>query len=375
MKAMQSVLAALDELFRGKIPPKIPEAELTAEDREIVSRVNRLIDFMEEIHGFVLPLAQGQLKERAPLTKNFLASPFKELHSRLTHLTWQAEQVAKGDYSQRVDFMGDFSRAFNAMVEALDLKDKALAKTIADLRTSEQELAKRALELEQANKELESFSYSVSHDLREPLRAIDGFSRMLVKELQDTLPERARHKLDVIRNKTMKMNQLIDEVLAFSRLGRQALTMNLLDMERLAAEVWDELQSSHTTGPTAVKILPLPAGCGDKGLIRQVFVNLLANARKYTRNASPALIEVGGYEAAQESVYYVKDNGVGFDMRYYERLFKIFQRLHSEEDYEGTGVGLCIAKRIIERHGGRIWAEGKVNEGATFYFTLPKGSL
>jgi len=230
----------------------------------------------------------------------------------------------------------------------------------------------RTAQLEEANRELESFSYSVSHDLRAPLRAIDGFSLMLLRDLKDELDEEAKRKLNVIRSSTAKMGQLIDDVLAFSRIGQQAMTMSDVDMHSLAADAWKDLAATEAGMNVAMKILPLPAGYGDGKYLRQVFVNLLSNAAKFTRQRSRAKIEVGGREDETENVYYVRDNGIGFDMKFYDRLFGIFQRLHRDEEYEGTGVGLSIVKRIVENHGGSVWAEGKVDEGAVFYFSLPR---
>ncbi len=242
---------------------------------------------------------------------------------------------------------------------------------ITPLRQVETALKKQALQLEQANKELESFSYSISHDLREPLRAIHGFSRMLLKDWQDKDDEAIRHKIAVIQTKAEQMGQLIENVLTFSRLGRQSLTLNSLDLEKLATEVWNELREHSPQRNVIIEISAMTPCRGDYNMIRQVLANLLSNALKFTKDKETATIEVGGYAIAEEHVYYVKDNGVGFDMRFADKLFKIFQRLHSQEEYEGIGVGLSFVKRIIERHGGRIWAEGKINKGATFYFTLP----
>ena len=230
----------------------------------------------------------------------------------------------------------------------------------------------RTAQLEEANRELESFSYSVSHDLRAPLRAIDGFSLMLLRDLKDELDEEAKRKLNVIRSSTAKMGQLIDDVLAFSRIGQQAMTMSDVDMHSLAADAWKDLAATEAGMNVAMKILPLPAGYGDGKYLRQVFVNLLSNAAKFTRQRSRAKIEVGGREDETENVYYVRDNGIGFDMKFYDRLFGIFQRLHRDDEYEGTGVGLSIVKRIVENHGGSVWAEGEVDEGAVFYFSLPR---
>ena len=220
------------------------------------------------------------------------------------------------------------------------------------------------------NKELESFSYSVSHDLRAPLRAIDGYTRMILRDQREKLNDDAKRKFDLIRSNTQIMGKLIDDLLSFSRLGRLELNMSKLDMESLVNDVWMELQIINPDRKIDFKIKDIPPGWGDRTLIKQVYSNLLSNAVKYTKFKDKAYMETGGYTEGNENIYYIKDNGVGFDMEYYDKLFGVFQRLHSADDYEGTGVGLAIVQRIIHRHGGRVWAEGKVEEGATFYFTL-----
>ena len=223
---------------------------------------------------------------------------------------------------------------------------------------------------EERTAELEAFSYSVSHDLRAPLRAIDGFSRILLEEYGDKLDPEANRLLDVIRSNTSNMGRLIDDLLAFSRLGRQEMNPTTIDVRELAAAVMDELKSANTNPDVQEHIAELPPVRGDRAMIRQVFVNLLSNALKFTSTRDAAVIEIGHMVANGEDVYYVKDNGVGFEMQYADKLFGVFQRLHTPDEFEGTGVGLAIVHRIIQRHGGRVWAEGKVNEGATFFFTL-----
>jgi len=242
---------------------------------------------------------------------------------------------------------------------------------ISNLKKAEISLKERTRQLEDANKELESFSYSVSHDLRAPLRAIDGYSRMILREQGDKFDENTKNRFNVIRDNVKLMNQLIDDLLAFSRLGRNAVSISRLNMKDLTKDVWGELKTINPDSPVSLKINPLPPAMGDRSLMRQVLVNLLSNALKFSRIRKSPLIEIGGHSAEGENVYYVRDNGVGFDMQYHDKLFGVFQRLHSAGDYEGTGVGLAIVQRIILRHGGRIWAEGVVDKGATFYFTLP----
>ena len=235
----------------------------------------------------------------------------------------------------------------------------------------EAEMEEKSRQLETANKELESFSYSVSHDLRAPLRAIDGYSRMILRRKADEFDAETRRQFDVIRDNVSNMGKLIDDLLAFSRLGRQDVAKADMDMGELIGEVWQELVAIHPDREMTLKAGQTPTACGDRPLIRQVYGNLLGNAVKFTQGRNPAVIEVGSCVQDNETVYYVRDNGIGFDMKFYDKLFGVFQRLHSDQEYEGTGIGLALVQRIVNRHGGRIWAEGKVDKGATFYFTLP----
>jgi two-component system cell cycle sensor histidine kinase/response regulator CckA len=237
----------------------------------------------------------------------------------------------------------------------------------------EQRVKERTAQLEGANKELESFAYSVSHDLRAPLRAIHGFARMLQGEHAARLDSEGQRFLQVIQENTLQMDRLINDLLAFSRLGRQDLKRSRLNMDNLVKSALTELQETYPGRTVQWNLHPLPWAEGDKALLRQVWVNLLANALKFTRPRQVAVIEVGSRTEGEEDVYYVKDNGVGFDMQYAHKLFGVFQRLHKEKDFEGTGVGLALVHRIVHRHGGRVWAAGKVKEGATFYFSLPRG--
>jgi signal transduction histidine kinase len=236
----------------------------------------------------------------------------------------------------------------------------------------EQRIRERTTELEFANRELESFSYSVSHDLKAPIRAIQGFSRMLVGEHAAQLNTEGVRLLNVITSNTKFMAALIDDLLALSRLGRQEIRKASINLTAMARQIFEQLQSQEPERDLQFIIKDLPPSHGDPSLIKQVMVNLLTNAAKYTKPKKTAVIEVGGKDEEKENIYYVQDNGIGFDERYADKLFGVFQRLHSSEEYEGTGVGLAIVERIIERHGGRVWAAGKVDEGATFYFTLPK---
>jgi two-component system sensor kinase len=221
---------------------------------------------------------------------------------------------------------------------------------------------------------LEAFSYSVSHDLRAPLRIVDGFSRIVLEDYAELLPEKGVRALGIIRDGAAQMGQLIDDLLRFSRLGRQALRPRLVKPAAIVADVRDELRGETEGREIDWIVGELPPCWADQALVKQVFANLLSNALKYTRGRTPARIEIGAEpreRGSNEQVYFVKDNGVGFDMAYAAKLFGVFQRLHRAEEYEGTGVGLALVQRIIHRHGGRIWAEGAVERGAAFWFSLP----
>jgi len=243
---------------------------------------------------------------------------------------------------------------------------------ITDRKRFERELQQKNHELEAANQELEAFSYSVSHDLRAPIRAMVGFAQMLMRENSDQLSPEAQHALQRIRKNAVQMGELIDGLLNFSSLSRQSLSKTKIELMPLAQAVWEELRPEWEGRAVEITFAELPAVRGDTVLLRQVLANLLSNAVKYTRDRAPAVINVGCLPESPV-VYFVQDNGAGFDMQYAEKLFRVFQRLHSVEDFEGTGVGLAIVKRIIERHGGRIWAEAREGQGATFYFTLEGG--
>jgi PAS domain S-box-containing protein len=257
-----------------------------------------------------------------------------------------------------------------ADMRLLDLLARQVADLIERMQVNEA-LNNRTKQLEAANRELESFSYSVSHDLQAPLRAIDGFTRMILRKHAERFDEDALAKFNVIRDNAQMMGRLIDDLLAFSRLDKAPLSVARLEMDVMIREVWEEIEAANPDRRLTLKISTMPPGRGDRGLIRQVLVNLLSNAVKFTRGRPEALIEADGYLKDGESVYRIRDNGVGFDMLYHDKMFGVFQRLHSSAEFEGTGVGLAIVQRIIHRHGGRIWAEGRVNEGATFYMTLP----
>jgi light-regulated signal transduction histidine kinase (bacteriophytochrome) len=236
----------------------------------------------------------------------------------------------------------------------------------------EQRVFERTAQLEDANKELEAFSYSVSHDLRAPLRHISGYIDLLTKLFPDSFPGKGKHYFNCISDSVYQMGVLIDELLDFSRTGRKELQQIGLDTYDIIQEALEMLKSEINGHNIKWKIAEMPDVFGDPALLRLVWFNLLSNAVKFTRTSKNARIEIGVREENKEFVFFVRDNGVGFDMKYAKKLYGVFQRLHSSEEFEGTGIGLANVRRTISRHGGRTWAEAEPDKGATFYFSLPK---
>jgi PAS domain S-box-containing protein len=274
--------------------------------------------------------------------------------------------ACKSVFGRDGKFMG--RRVSNRDITERKQAEAALSRFNADL---EQRVAQRTAELETAIYDLENFNYSASHDLRIPLRAVDGYAWLVLNEHSQQLDAEGKRLLNVVRDNTRKMSQLIDDMQTFSRTGRRAVTSAEIDMVELVREVMEELKPATAGRVIKLEIGSLPGVRSDRSLLRWVMLNLLANAIKFTRPKETALIEVGTKAGDRETVFYVKDNGVGFDMKYADMLFGVFRRLHGVEEFEGAGIGLAIVKRIMTKLGGRVWAEGKVGEGATLYFTLP----
>lgn len=311
----------------------------------------------------------------------------------------EVAEVAKGvverqDYSPRVtprtdDEVGVLVVAFNEMLNQIQQREAELQEAnialqaeirehrvardeVAALNQSlERRVAERTAELETLNKELESFSYSVSHDLRAPLRSIDGFTAILQKNLADQLDEQGKGYMTRVRAATQRMGHLIDDLLSLSRTARSGMVRREIDLSHLAESILHDLQEG---APERIVKTTVASGMvvhADTELMRAVLENLLGNAWKFTAKKADARIDVGVKQEAGDTVYFVQDNGAGFDMKYVEKLFGAFQRLHATTDFEGTGVGLANVQRIIHRHGGKVWCEGEVDRGATFYFTIP----
>jgi len=390
--------------------PKLPEADGSIVNSAELQLFKRVVD-NNEILGTVYLRADSELSARL---KDYLgilaaASGLSLLLAFVMSVWLQAaltkpilavtevarEVIDRRDFSLRVrkstdDEIGVLVEAFNGMLaevgrraEALEDANRALEREIAARQHKDDELrelnadlerrvASRTKELEAANKDLEGFSYSVSHDLRAPLRGIMGFADAVMEDHAAELSDEAKRRLGIVKSEARRMGDLIDDLLAFSRLGRQALQMTSLDMTRLAQTAFEGLRAQHDGEGVDLQLGPLPGARGDRVLLGQVWMNLLSNALKYSSKRDKPRIDVSAITDEKEHVYFVRDNGAGFDPRYQSKLFGVFQRLHDSTDFPGTGVGLALVQRIVVRHGGRVWAEGRPNEGATFYFTLPK---
>jgi two-component system, sensor histidine kinase and response regulator len=269
-----------------------------------------------------------------------------------------------------------------ALVRKLEEKNDELQRTLQQLQTANEEVVtlnrdlesrveRRTAELQALNRELESFSYSVSHDLRAPLRAIGGYANILLRDHAAVIPPEAADLMQRISDNARRMDQLINDLLEFSRLGRKELSLQRVNLMHVVRECFDDLRQEQEGRKVTITVGDMPACHGDLILLKQALTNLISNALKYSAKREHARIEVGGEIRKGEYLGYVRDNGVGFDMRYADKLFEVFQRLHGRSEFEGTGVGLAIVKRVFERHGGRVWAEAATDQGATFYFSLP----
>ncbi len=267
------------------------------------------------------------------------------------------------------DELGLLTDAFNLMLTQIEEQNREI---VSFNQRLEQKVIERTSEMESANKELEAFSYSISHDLRAPLRSIHGYINIFQNEYGNKVDDEGKKLIETVMRNSKKMSQLIDDLLAFSHLGRKGLSKAKLDMYELVQSVQQELISQDKTPTLTVRLQPLKPAVGDLSMFRQVWTNLLSNAIKYSRKKEAPEIEIGYYDHEGKGYYYIKDNGAGFDMAHIDKLFGVFQRLHKENDFEGTGVGLALVRRIIEKHGGMIGAEAKVSEGAKFYFTIPQ---
>lgn len=361
----QSILASYQLFTSSKRLNDLTSARLTTTHRRTMA--------------LAVTLAVGALV----VTLLNLALVRRLIQSRVARLEAGIQHLAAGDLSHRIamqgaDELADLGHAFDAMAHRLQEATRRMEEEVDERRKAEAQvmhlnaqLGDQLVLVNASNRELESFSYSVSHDLRAPLRHIAGFSDMLQEHLGGNLDGEGRRYLDVILQSSQKMGQLIDDLLSYSRLGRTKLAMSEVDLNPLAKEVIELLSEEAKDREVVWVVQPLPQVVGDAQMLRLVLQNLVANALKFTRGRSPARIEIGTEAVEGEVRCFVRDNGVGFDMKYAEKLYTVFQRLHQASQFEGTGIGLANVRRTIERHGGRVWAEGKRDAGATFWFTLP----
>jgi signal transduction histidine kinase len=297
---------------------------------------------VDELQGHIVRLGSGDLSTPTPVPQNIKNSV----------LAWLLETQAN--------------------LVRIDVERKHAEAAVRQLNAElEQRVVQRTLQLEAANKELEEFSYSMSHDMRTPLRALDGFSKILLEEHGSNLDDEGKRLLKVLRDNAQRMGRLVDDILRYLSMGRRKIEFSTIDVAKLALEVGNELQATMPARRLRLEIAAIPPVWGDRAMIREVLQNLLSNAVKFAQTEGEVLIELGGMAEEEENVYSVKDYGVGFDMRFSDKLFRVFERVHPTGQYNGSGVGLAIVKRIITRHKGRVWAEGKLNEGATIYFALP----
>lgn len=323
-------------------------------------------------------LAITDLTRRVRETRDFSLRASRTTEDEVGYLAEGFNDML-AEIGQREKVMEEANRSLAQEVDERLAAEGAVRAAELELQRLNSELehrvVQRTAELQAANKEMETFSYSVSHDLRAPVRAIAGFSRMLAEDHGAQLGQEGMRKLDIVQAEAKRMGALIDDLLAFSRLGRKTLDHAALDMGAIVRSLVERAQAERAAEPAEVRIGTLPTARGDRSLIEQVWANLISNAFKYSGKRDKPVIEVAAISEERDFVYFVRDNGAGFDPRYKAKLFGVFQRLHDGSEFPGTGVGLALVQRIVLRHGGRVWADGEPDRGATFYFTLPKESV
>jgi len=358
--------------------------------RLLIENIKDYAIFMIDPNGYVINWNKGAQKIKGYTAAEIIGKHFSTFYTDedikagkpMHHLK---EALKRGSYEDEYWRVRKDGTKFWADVILSPLYDEKnqlhgfskITRDITERKEAEQkvlelnmELEKNVRQLEALNSELEAFTYSVSHDLRAPLRAIHGYTKIIEQEYASKLDSEAKHLMNLVMANAKKMGKLIEDLLALSHLGKKELIKKQVDMTELARTALEELKNNIDENKTQIILNPLPPALADEGLMLQVFTNLLSNAIKYSSKKENPVIEIGSKEINNKTVYYIKDNGSGFNMMYYNKLFGIFQRLHDASEFEGTGVGLAIVKRIILRHNGKIWAESELGKGATFYFTL-----
>ncbi len=354
---------ALESLLKGMKPVEIDVSRYELkQEQDLAKVVNDLIENFTNIQHFILSLSQGKLSEFSPNKENVLAWPFKELHARLKHLTWQTQRIAEGDFKQRVDFMGDFSNAFNAMVEKLAQREEQLA----EAKVKQEQMIK---DLGKSNELLQQFAYVVSHDLKAPLRGIENLANWLMEDYADKFDESGKENLDLLVRRVERMKDMISGILQYSRLNTVKSNQSSTDLNNVVGDIIDSL--SPPAHISVVVTDELPTVVCDPVRITQVFQNLLSNAIKYM-DKPKGEIKVGCTGCEDYWKFTVTDNGPGIAEKDFDRLFKLFQTLQVRDDVESTGVGLFIVKKIVEDHGGEVGINSELHKGSTFWFTLPK---
>ncbi len=377
------------ERTKSTLPASLSKLkQLTANDPDQVNRMEllngQIASLMDLMHNIVsLRGADGSMDAMRAfiaggegeaalqqIRSNVIALQEEEARKLVLHRASSVESA----FQTRVLLISGTVVVFLALAMAYWMLHRTMTRRLQaelGLIDANKQLVSHADQLEMVNKELESFSYSVSHDLRIPLRAVAGYAAMLSEDYEEKLDSEGKRLLNVILENSKRMGLLIDDLLTFSKLGRQALNATEIDMGALIERVLAEVRGPEDSENTEVIVDALPSVWGDRALLRQVWINLISNALKYSRKNQLPQIHISGSCHGAECVYLIRDNGVGFDMQYYNKLFGVFQRLHSAEEFPGTGVGLAIVQRITQRHGGRVWAEGAINQGATFFIALP----
>ena len=317
-------------------------------------------------------------KKRTLLLEELVAKRTQELQQKISEIEkvkenlHNAHKKLEKHRNHLEELVKERTKELEEKTAKLEKSQQSLALLLEDVNESRAELDISNKKLENSNKELEAFAYSVSHDLRAPLRAIDGFTRILMEDYIEKLDDEGKRLGAVIRNNSRKMGKLIDDLLAFSRLGRASMQFSSIDMKNMAKAIYHEATGSSERKRINFSVADLPDVDGDSNMFRQVWMNLISNAIKFSSKKEKAVISITGIQDDEKITYRISDNGAGFDMQYKNKIFDVFQRLHNERDFPGTGVGLALVRRIINRHNGKIWAEGKVDKGASFYFSLPK---